>query len=278
VINGDDAVLVSLVKRFRSKIIYFTRTWDNPVVRRHLGCGGSAVLEKAGQIILARGQEATFLMDIRNIPATYGGLAGHNVENSLAAIAAAVGLGVETADIVRGLQGFSSNLKLNPGRMNILTLGDIRLVLDYGHNPMGFSRVIQSLKKLHHGQLTGVVGMPGDRRDKDIREAGRILARGLDRMIIKEDGDLRGRRPGEVADLLKHSALESGFDPARVTVLPDEAQAAQYALETARPGEMIVVFYEKLAKVLPAIERAVNRDFSPEDRQDFLRHCQNIIS
>src|SRR6267154_5331353 len=43
-----------------------------------------------------------------------------------------------------------------------------------------------------------VLTVPGDRRDDDIREAGRLCA-GFDRVILKEDIDRRGRGRGEIA-------------------------------------------------------------------------------
>lgn len=257
VINADDPVSIGLVGRFLGKVIFFTRTWNNPVVRRHLGAGGWAVLEKSGEIILAKGDRAATVMKVQEIPATYEGMAGHNVENALAAIGAATAMGVDVKTIAKALANFGCNLHQNPGRMNIIPVGDIKVVLDYGHNPQGFQRVMETLKKIHQGTLIGVVGMPGDRRNSDIFEAGAVLAKGLHRLIIKEDAHLRGRRPGEVAGILMEGALSVGLRPEVISLNLDEAQAVSQALREARPGVLVVIFYEKLSCVLPVLEAAI---------------------
>ena len=47
----------------------------------------------------------------------------------------------------------------------------------------------------HEGKVVFVpFTVPGDRTDELILESGRVAAGGFDRLIIKEDGDRRGRR------------------------------------------------------------------------------------
>ncbi len=259
VINADDQLSVDLVERFRGKIIFFTRIWNNPVVRRHLGTGGWAIFEKSGEIILAKGEKAIPIIKTRAIPATFGGMAGHNVENALAAVGTAVALEIEPKAIAKTLSSFGCNLHQNPGRMNIIPIGDMRVVLDYGHNSQGFKRILETLSKLHPGRLVVVVGMPGDRRDTDIQAAGAVLAHGAHQLIIKEDQDLRGRFPGEVTELMKAGALAAGFKEELISVIRDEAQAVAQALREARAGDMVVVFYEKLNRVVPVLEAALKR-------------------
>ena len=40
---------------------------------------------------------------------------------------------------------------------------------------------------------------PGDRRDEDYDEMGRLAAPHFDHVILRDDEDLRGREPGEVS-------------------------------------------------------------------------------
>ncbi|MFZ3172506.1 MAG: cyanophycin synthetase [Carboxydocellales bacterium] len=257
VVNGDDPVSVGLIDRFLGQVIFFTRTPNNHVVKRHLGAGGWGVLEKQGEIIFAKGDRAKVIMKTREIPATYGGLAGHNVENALAAIGAGCALGVDVQTIARALANFGCNLQQNPGRMNLIPIGEVQVLLDYGHNPQGFERVMETLKKIHQGRIIGVVGMPGDRRNGDIFRAGEVLAQGLNRIIIKEDTDLRGRAASEVAGILRAGALSMGLSPEAISLNLNEAQAIAQALREAAPGDLVVIFYEKLSGVLPVLEAAI---------------------
>ena len=97
-------------------------------------------------------------------------------------------------------------------------------------------------------RLTGVIGVPGDRNDQVIAEAGRAAARGFHRVFIKEDHDLRGRRSGEVAQLLR-AVITQTAPQCECRLVLDEITALQTALDEAVPGEVIVVFYEKLESV-----------------------------
>ena len=45
----------------------------------------------------------------------------------------------------------------------------------------------------------GVIGIPGDRRDQDQHDYGALAASAFDEIIIREDRNLRGRKPGETA-------------------------------------------------------------------------------
>jgi cyanophycin synthetase len=55
---------------------------------------------------------------------------------------------------------------------------------------------------------TGVFTVPGDRSSELIALAGRQAARWFDRLIIREDEDLRDRTPGEVANMLCREIAE----------------------------------------------------------------------
>ena len=44
--------------------------------------------------------------------------------------------------------------------------------------------------------------MPGDRRDDDHREYGRLAGHSFDVVIVREDKNLRGRKSGEGAQLV----------------------------------------------------------------------------
>src|SRR5205814_4131036 len=49
------------------------------------------------------------------------------------------------------------------------------------------------------------VGMPGDRRDDLVTETAAAIADWFGRVVVYEDSDLRGRRPGEMTELISAS-------------------------------------------------------------------------
>jgi cyanophycin synthetase len=154
--------------------------------------------------------------------------------------------------VVAALKSFQP-VAQNAGRTGLFAAQGKYVLVDYGHNPDAFaaiSRLAAGWLAPHAAHtLTGVIGVPGDRNDFVIAEAGRAAARGFHRLFIKEDQDLRGRRPGEVAQLL-HAAVTTEAPQRECRLVLDELTALRTALDEAVPGEVIVVFYEKLEPVL----------------------------
>ncbi|PKM81445.1 MAG: cyanophycin synthetase [Firmicutes bacterium HGW-Firmicutes-14] len=254
VLNADDKHVVALSDRVRSSVIYFSAASDSLIVRRHLGAGGTAVFVKNGSIVAAWGTKIQKVLPVRHIPCTLGGQAQHNLQNALAAVAACIALETGMEYIREGLLSFLPNEKVNPGRLNMLELNNIRVVVDYGHNEKGYLNTLQTLKKLKPKRIIGVVAMPGDRKDGDIEGVGRIAAKYCDLIVIKEDSDTRGREPGEVAGILKHAVTEAGFSEDKTVICLAETAAVQKALELASKGDVVVVFYEKFEPVMKLIK------------------------
>ena len=86
--------------------------------------------------------------------------------------------------------------------------------------------------------------MPGDRQDESVKKVGALCGEHFQRLIIKEDADLRGRKPGEIAELLKKAAQKSGNPQLELEVCLKEEDALSKAVATAQPGDFIAVFYE----------------------------------
>ena len=86
------------------------------------------------------------------------------------------------------------------------------------------------------GRRLVVLAAPGDRRDEDIADIGRIAAGHFDRYICRRDDQLRGRRPDEVPQLLRDALLANGVPAEQILVVPDEQAAVDTALREARAG------------------------------------------
>ena len=102
-------------------------------------------------------------------------------------------------------------------------------------------------------QVTGIISVPGDRDDAIIDRAARVAAKGFNKVIVREDRDLRGRRPGDVANILSRAIRETS--PAtECEVILDETEALRQAVGRMVKNEVIVVFYEKLQPIQNALQ------------------------
>lgn len=254
VINADDIYAEKISERARGNIIYFSRDFDNKLVNKNKQNGEKAIYLKGNTIYIFDGKQELPTINVENIPATFGGALEHNVENSLCAVATSYGIGVAPSIISKGLSEFNTDSETNPGRFNLFDVGDFKVVIDYGHNIDGYSRIIKGLQKMKKNRLIGVIGVPGDRTDISILKIGELCGKSFDHVYIKEDKDLRDRKPGEVAQLLKQGCTLGKLSEAQITIELNEKQALIKAMENAKPGDTIIVFYEEYEHLVDSVE------------------------
>jgi len=258
VLNADDERLAQLMEdeevgRLKKNVVYFSMHPPHVLIRRHLATGGSAYLYKDGWIVEAAGAGETRVVCASDIPVTLGGAASFNIANALAAVAVCRAQGLSRGEVAEALKGFSGDLH-NAGRAGLFEVREGYALLDYGHNPDAFTAVCQMAAKWKGRRVTGVIGVPGDRDDLVVEQAGRAAARGFERIIIKEDRDLRGRRKGEIADLLRRAVMSEA--PGRdCRIVLDEIAALRTAIEEIEPGDVVVIFYEKLEPALSSLKQ-----------------------
>lgn len=253
VLNADDERLVQLaghprLRRVPKQVVWFSLDDRHPLLRRHLDAGGTAFFLRRGWLVEAAGGKEHRLVRAAAIPVTLRGQAAFQVANSLAAAAACRAHGIPRTVVAAALRSFHCGL--NAGRVSLFRLGGGHVLLDYGHNPGAFAAICRMAAGWRSGRrLVGIVGVPGDRGDELIEEAARVAACGFHRIVVREDADLRGRQPGEVAQLMaetiRREAPEVGCE-----VVHDAREALARELDGVRQGSIVVVFYDQLATLL----------------------------
>jgi cyanophycin synthetase len=201
-------------------------------------------------IVLYVGDEHIPLLWARQIPATLEGHALHNVQNAMFAAAVALAMGISLDNIRNGLRTFTADFFQTPGRLNFYNEHPFRVLLDYAHNPHGMTAMARMIRELNVlGRRIGVVSAPGDRRDGDIRELAHAAAPAFDLILLREDDNRRGRKPGEIGELLRQGLIEAGLPAERIAPeVYTEEEAVQRALETAQPGDLVVLFGDNLER------------------------------
>ena len=185
---------------------------------------------------------------------TLGGVASFNIANALAAVAVCRAQGLSREEVAAALKEFRCDLH-NAGRAGLFEIRGGYALLDYGHNPDAFTAVCQMAAQWGGRRVTGVIGVPGDRDDMVVEQAGRAAARGFKRIIIKEDIDTRGRYRGEIADLLRRAVMSEA--PGRdCRVILDEIAAMRAAIEEIEPGDVVLTLGAgDITRVAPELVR-----------------------
>lgn len=251
VLNADDPLVYAMRDRTTADIVFFSTLPEgtNQQFEEHVDRGGIGARIEDGTFVIRRGRLRIPIAGVAEVPLMMGGAARFQQGNILAAIATAYVQGVRYDTIRSGLLSFFPSPSMTPGRLNLLRVGDARVLVDYAHNAAAVEGLMEMVANIPARRRIGVVAVPGDRRDEDVRSVARFCA-GLDLVIVKEDDDLRGRRPGEVAALLVEGLREAGLHGDQIEQAPGEAAAVARALEVLGEGDVAVVLADDVPSVL----------------------------
>ncbi|MEM8606950.1 MAG: cyanophycin synthetase [Myxococcota bacterium] len=249
VLNADDDHCYAMSTESPGRSAFFSCNDENP----RLAEADLTAFLKDGMVVLQRGPWPHPIARASDIPLTLGGQAFFNIENVLAAALAAFCHGLPPTVIRRGLLTFEPGVALTPGRMNYFYGDSFRVLVDYAHNAESMSSLGRYLAAAESGvPRIGVLGGTGDRLDEDITGIGRVAADMFDRIIIREDRDLRGRPPGQTADLVLRG-VHSQRPGLPCEVVLDSDESVLRAMESAQQGELICILGGDVSRTLALV-------------------------
>jgi cyanophycin synthetase len=276
VLNADDPLVAEMRKHCSGSVILFSMEERNELVERWVRRGGKAVVLEKGSLgemmVIKEGRRTMPIAWTHLLPATFEGRARMNVQNALAAAGAAHAAGAHLHDIRQGLRMFTTSIYQAPGRLNLVELNGVKIVIDYAHNPHGLMMLGDFVERVTADTPAGappgapswtanlrvaVVATPGDRREEDMRELGRVAARYFDDIIVREDANPRGRQRGEAAELVMEGvrqAMDAGARAGHAEIVIDEMAATRKALDRSRPGDLVVLCVDYATEVWKEIE------------------------
>lgn len=157
-----------------------------------------------------------------------------NVENILAASAAAFGLGIKMGKIQEGIAA----LKNVPGRFERIDEGQPFIVLvDYAHTHDALRNALKIARALTRERLIAVFGCGGD-RDRSKRPMMGEAAGTLSDAVVLTSDNPRGEDPILIMNDVMVGLQKSG-KPYRAQV--DREQGIREALEQARAGDVVLI-------------------------------------
>jgi cyanophycin synthetase len=279
VLNADDDLVLRMAGYTNAKrVCYVTTNPSHALVREHIRAGGMAVALEGGingqMIAIYDRNQHIPLLWTHLIPATLEGRAMFNVQNAMFASAMGYAMGLKLDDIRHGLRTFDTTFFQAPGRMNVFDELGFKVILDYGHNEAAVDamcslvdRLVESGTVKDGGKRVVILSAPGDRRDEDLAAIARRCAWSFDQFIVREDDDLRGRPQGEIPDKMRSALIAAGARAESVRIVPKEQDAVDAGLRACQPGDLLLVFADKISRSWKQIIYFGRRGGEPSDER-----------
>jgi UDP-N-acetylmuramoyl-L-alanyl-D-glutamate--2,6-diaminopimelate ligase len=154
-----------------------------------------------------------------------------NVSNALAAFAVARTLGVEAGTAAAAL----STAGRVPGRFEPIEEGQgFGVFVDFAHTPDSLDNVLRAARELTEGRLHVVFGAGGDRDRAKRPLMGEAAASRADRLIVTSDNPRSEDPDAIVAEVMEGTGPDVDREP-------DRRRAIALAVETAHPGDVVVI-------------------------------------
>ncbi|MDP2820428.1 MAG: cyanophycin synthetase [Polaromonas sp.] len=258
VLNAADPIVAAMASTCPGNLIFFAADRHHPLMATHRAQGKRTVYVDGNAVIAAEGAWRERI-SLQHIPLTRGGSIGFQVENVLAALAAAWAVGLKWETLKSGLASFVSDAHNAPGRFNVMDYCGATVIADYGHNPDAMRALVAAVDAMptSKGQRRSVViSGAGDRRDSDIRDQTIILGKAFDDVLLYQDAAQRGRGDGEVMTLLREG-LAGASRTTRIDEIRGEFLAIDTALARLQPGDLCLVLVDQVQEALTHLAERV---------------------
>jgi cyanophycin synthetase len=255
VLNAADPLVAAMAENTRGDVTFFAQDGANEVLSMHRAKGKRVVYVEEGYLVAAQGKQEQKLA-LAEVPITRGGAIGFQVENVMAAVAAAWAVGVSWDAVRAGLATFVGESDNAPGRFNVFDYKGATVIADYGHNPDAIAALVQAVEAMPAKRRSVVISGAGDRRDQDIRQQTEILGGAFDEVLLYQDQCQRGRADGEVIGLLREGLL-GATRTSYSAEITGEFLAIDTALARLAPGDLCLILIDQVDEALAHIAKRI---------------------
>lgn len=209
----------------------FAAKIDRPTIT--FGLHGDA--QVTATVLERHSSEQTFLIHAGDdcAPVRSHIIGDHHIRHCLAAAAIGLLSGIDLPTIAAGLESISAL----PGRLERLECGQpFSVFVDGAQTPHRLKTVLRAARQAAKGKVFCVIGCDS-RLPEDVRPLlGRVAEKGADQVVLTSDN------PGFTSELqIAHDMLDGISNASRVLVRPSRAGAIEYALQSAKPGDVVVI-------------------------------------
>lgn len=220
VLNGDDEASFSFLKRMTAaQIMTYGIQTNCDVIAKEIRLSG-------------KGTEFCLETPYGNARVQLQLIGQFNVYNALAAASACLLSGVPIDQVTTSLEAVEGV----PGRFETIDSGQpYTVVVDYAHTPDSLENVLTTVKEFAQGKVYVVVGCGGDRDRSKRPLMAQVAVRYGDIAVFTSDNP----RSEDPCAIIKD--MESGVDPDQSVSIVDRREAIRYAVDTAKPKDVIVI-------------------------------------
>ena len=222
VVNADDPAATAFTRQLRGRPIRF-------------GITEPADLSARGVELRAEGSRFTLATAQAEVPVHLPIAGLYNVQNALAAAAAAIGAGVGLDDVAAALE----DAPAPPGRFERVDRGQpFSVIVDYAHTPDGIAKLLGAVRAITRGRVLIVFGCGGDRDRGKRPQMGALAATLADQLYLTTDNP-RSEDPAVIVDQIESGIRELG--KGNFVRELDRRRAIRMAMRDARPGDAVVI-------------------------------------
>ena len=163
-----------------------------------------------------------------------------NVSNVLAAVGAALALGIGPAAIAAGVQATTSI----PGRMERIAAGqDFTAIVDFAHTPNALARALEAVRPLARpgGRVIVVFGSAGLRDRAKRHLMGAVAARQADVTVVTAEDPRTEDLSAIMAETATALAAGGRVEGVDFFCVADRQRAILHAVRLAGPGDVVIV-------------------------------------
>lgn len=228
VVNGNDEHAADFLNfRVDKKIVFGLRgiktgRRSEKIIGEDIQTGASGSRFRVGQTVFAVQLAGLF-----------------NVENMLAAIAAAAAMGVSLDTCRAALEKFEGV----PGRLETVRAGQpFAVIVDYAYEPNALQALYATIKPWPHHRIIQVLGGTGGGRDAARRPVlGQLAASNTDVVIVTTD-DPYDEDPREISRQVAAGAVQVGkIEGEDLFSILDRRQAIKKALTLAQKDDLVLI-------------------------------------
>ena len=164
----------------------------------------------------------------------------YNVANALAALAAAVHIGLDVDDACERLETFSGVA----GRMERVLVTDIDIpfsvIVDFAHTPDSLHKALQAVRPQTQQRLIVVIGAAGERDPGKRTGLATVALQGADYAVFTEE-DSRSEDIHAILQTMADAATKLGTEGKHFVRVADRREAIAHAIDYAQTGDTVLL-------------------------------------